>query len=232
MKQLAKKLDPIPDEVFVNENLPPLKAPKATLTKARGVIPGDSCEPLVDIRKLLLATDIFYEQEPDLKRTSSAIYLRETVAQKLLAANARLYTYGFGLIVLDAHRELEFQKRLVDFYADPELGAGYVSPVSEDEKLVPPHTTGGAVDLTLVHRGKRLALGTDYDSFDKLAAPAALEKRGHDGKARHLRRLLASALGEQDFVPHYLEWWHWSYGDQYWAAEKGFERSIYGVIEP
>lgn len=231
MKELSKKLSPIPEDLFVNENLPPVTASKATITKARAVLPGESDEPLVDIRDFLIATDVFYEKEPELARNADAVYLRKTVAEKLALANARLYTYGFGLIVLDGHRNLEFQQRLLEFYSDPDLKTGYVSPVSKNEKLVPPHNTGGAVDLTLVRKGERLALGTEYDFFDKTAAPAALEKRGKDGKARHLRRLLAHALGEQGFVPHYLEWWHWSYGDQYWAAENELEQAIYGSIE-
>lgn len=227
-----KKLE-IPSFPFsIDESLPPLTPPKATIESARQVMVGTDEEALVDVRKFLIPTDVLYQSEPRLTRTLKGVYLREEVAKRLLRAHKWLNTKGFGIIILDAHRTLDFQTALVNFYSSPDLGEGFVSPVTADEPLVPPHHTGGAVDLTLIENGRRLALGTDYDSFEPEAAPHMLEMRESDPQARYLRRLLSFALKREGFVPHYLEWWHWSYGDQYWAAENDFDKSLYGAINP
>jgi D-alanyl-D-alanine dipeptidase len=42
------------------------------------------------------------------------------------------------------------------------------------------------------------------------------------------RKLLASVLGEEGFVCHPNEWWHFSYGDQLWAWRSGRAEAIYG----
>ena len=226
-----KNLESIPDDLFINSNLPPVKKSKGDIDKARAIKTGSSKENLVAVQSLLIPTDVFYNSELTLKREESSVYLRETVAEKLLNAQKALYPYGYSLIVLDGHRSLDFQKRLINFYGESVSEKGFVSSVSENETLVPPHTTGAAVDLTLVRHGRRLALGTDYDSFNELAAPEALEARDDMTRPRDLRRLLNKVLTTEDFVPHYLEWWHWSYGDQYWAVEKGRKTAIYGSIE-
>lgn len=41
------------------------------------------------------------------------------------------------------------------------------------------------------------------------------------------RRLLAAALLENGFAPLPAEWWHWSYGDQQWAAFHGLDESLF-----
>ena len=102
--------------------------------------------------------------------------------------------------------------------------AGFVSDPWSNAP-VPPHTTGGAVDLTRGWRGAVLGLGTDFDAFLPDSAPAALE--GEAGSiARDLRRLLASLLHAEGMTVIGSEWWHWSYGDQYWAARTGAPAAI------
>jgi D-alanyl-D-alanine dipeptidase len=103
---------------------------------------------------------------------------------------------------------------------------GYVADTWSDDP-VPPHTTGGAVDLTLGWRGAVLGLGTDFDAFVPQAAPAALEHPA-GGMARDLRRLLAAVLAGEGMTVLPSEWWHWSYGDQHWAAAAGEPVACYG----
>ena len=71
--------------------------------------------------------------------------------------------------------------------ADPSLPRGYVADPN-DSALVPPHTTGGAVDLTLTFDGEPLLLGTPFDHFGREAWSASSEHA--DLGCRHLRRLL------------------------------------------
>lgn len=61
-----------------------------------------------------------------------------------------------------------------------------------------------------------------------VAASRELLEDGAPGLARDLRRLLASVLRRQGMVPIAAEWWHWSYGDQYWARTTGEATAVYG----
>ena len=38
------------------------------------------------------------------------------------------------------------------------------------------------------------------------------------------------ALQAVGFVNYPTEYWHWSYGDRYWAYQKGQPAAIYGFI--
>ena len=131
----------------------------------------------------------------------------------------------FDLIVLDGYRTLSEQQQLVDYYDAP---SEYVASTDSDA-MRPPHTTGGAVDLTLTWRGMPLAMGTDFDDFGWKAHLAASET-GEDSVVRRLRRLLSHAMQSAGFAAHPTEWWHWSIGDDVWAASKGVP-AIYEIVE-
>lgn len=158
--------------------------------------------------------------------------LRTDMVRRLYIASKHLPA-GFGLTVLDGHRTMDFQQELLDYYTAeyPELGDGYVSDPSDAESVNPPHCTGGAMDLTLNWDGVPLALGTDFDAFDDAAHPDWFENHETDSVARDLRRLLSYAMNAAGFVQYPLEWWHWSYGDQWWAAERETKSALYGIVE-
>jgi D-alanyl-D-alanine dipeptidase len=135
-------------------------------------------------------------------------------------------------VVIDAHRTRAFQAELLAYYQARTTPAGDFNDFVADpwtSTPIPPHTTGGAADLTLSWRGAVLGLGTDFDAFVPEAGPAALEDGG-GGAARDLRRLLASVLQAEGMAVLGSEWWHWSYGDQHWAAQAGEPVAIYGEI--
>jgi D-alanyl-D-alanine dipeptidase len=48
--------------------------------------------------------------------------------------------------------------------------------------------------------------------------------------ARHHRAVLAGALLEVGLVNYPSEWWHWSYGDRYWALTTGRPAAVYGPV--
>ena len=158
-----------------------------------------------------------------------AMQLRAGVLERLERASRRLPA-DFEIVVIDAHRTRAFQAELLTYYlaAADTPPAGFVSDPWSDAP-VPPHTTGGAVDLTLSWRGAVLGLGTDFDAFLPDSAPAALED-DVGSTARDLRRLLASLLYAEGMTVIGSEWWHWSYGDQYWAARTGAPSAIYDEI--
>jgi D-alanyl-D-alanine dipeptidase len=64
--------------------------------------------------------------------------------------------------------------------------------------------------------------------FNEPGAGAAMATPDLAPETRANRRLLAEAVGAAGFVNYPHEWWHWSYGDRYWALATGSPFAIYG----
>lgn len=180
---------------------------------------------------------------------------RLLLAQEALAQRSE----GLRLAIFDAWRPLAVQRFMVEhaFGAecrrrglDPQgpdpclevrelVGRFWASP-SEDPAAPPPHSTGGAVDLTLAAAdGALLAMGGEIDALGPESEPghyaaAAQASSGAGavdaGPARwHQRRLLLRAvMVAAGFVQHPNEWWHFSYGDQLWAWRSARPCAVYG----
>jgi len=105
------------------------------------------------------------------------------------------------------------------------------SPPSHDPRTPPPHSTGAAVDVTLMDEGgQTLDMGSAIDETSVRAYPQhyATASDSH-GRACHRRReLLAVVMQEAGFVQHPNEWWHFSLGDQLWAWLRGAACAHYG----
>lgn len=206
-------------------NLSPLHAPEPV---DANILVKDNGEPLVPLAGAVKLYPVYswlgFEHMPAVPK------VRAGIKERLQRASARLPP-DFEVVVMDGYRTREFQAELLAYYRAQtrrELDDFVADPASP--AVVPPHATGGAVDLTLGWRGAVLGLGTDFDSFLAESAPAALE-RDSGGSARDLRRLLASVLMAEGMAVFETEWWHWSYGDQYWAAQSGAPTAVYGEIE-
>jgi zinc D-Ala-D-Ala dipeptidase len=167
--------------------------------------------------------------------------VRAGLADRLYSADLTLPA-GLRLRVVEGHRSAGGQRRIIADYtrqvraAYPEaselelhrLVSRFVAPLD-----VAPHVAGAAVDLTLVDdEGRPLDLGTPVDATPEesggrcyFAAPdLPLEVRA-------LRLLLADVLTVAGLVNYPTEWWHWSYGDRYWALMTGAARAPYGPVE-
>ncbi len=170
-------------------------------------------------------------------------WVRRGLADRLVRAAASLPD-GVVLRVWDGWRSIETQAALFAAYvADlalqypdlsrPELeqvARPYVTPPDPGHHAPPPHLTGGAVDLTLATAGgMELDLGTGFDAFVPEAGAAALE--GIDMPARAHRRLLFHALAAQGLTAYVEEWWHFDFGNQFWAAVTGAP-ARYGPADP
>ena len=105
-------------------------------------------------------------------------------------------------------------ERVTQFIADPDG--------------CPPHSTGGAIDCTLVQAsGEETDMGTSVDAL----SDAANTWYPHiPSDAQRNRILLFTAMTDAGFVNLATEWWHYSYGDQYWAAYKGAPCALYGSV--
>jgi len=195
----------------------------------------DECgEPLVDLREegqLLLDT----RQADD---DGSYAHLRAGALQRLLRAQ-RLLPAGIRLLVVEGYRPPDLQRRYFEQYAATmrrdhpdaaperirELASAYISPPE-----VAPHVSGGAVDLTLCdHAGRELPLGTEVNATPEESAGACRTGAPNVGaEARAHRASMSRALTTAGFVNYPTEWWHWSYGDRYWALLSGAPAARYG----
>jgi len=159
-------------------------------------------------------------------------YLHPKVLDRLQAAAANL-PEGFELLIWDAYRPPQAQRRLYDLTIEkfvakgmsPEQAAGAVRGFVAHPDRVFPHGTGGAVDLTLFHNGREANMGTDFDDFSALAArdwyrenPTAREL---DPDAAHNREVLYDAMEKAGFVGLDSEWWHYEFGTGRWGVVTG-----------
>lgn len=93
----------------------------------------------------------------------------------------------------------------------------FVSDPVEDRDVPPVHTTGGAIDLTLLDEsGSELEMGTGFDEFSDLTYTAAFENE-KNRIVRDNRRLLYHIMTNAGFTNLPSEWWHYDYGDRFWA---------------
>jgi D-alanyl-D-alanine dipeptidase len=211
-------------------------------------------EPLVDVRTFGIGGDNFYFSDrnpPYWKRIEGSIpdlLLRKSVAEKLAQVNARLKPQGLELYLFDAWRPRAVQVYFHDVWVPAELrrrnpqlsGAALAAQVERywaaptDDPLQPaPHSTGAATDLTLRFiGGEQLWMGSIFDDATELAHRDRFERESEsfsDEEARANRRILHWMMSEEGFAGHPDEWWHFSYGDQLWAALTGAKNAHYGL---
>lgn len=193
---------------------------------------------------------------------ASPFMLRKTVAEKLAAAQALLAQKkaGWRLKVFDGFRPLDVQAHMVAFtfievaqeYGFDALNLDDAerakvlekvyriwSPPNRDPKTPPPHSTGAAVDCTLVdEQGRDVDMGSPIDFNADISNPDYFAKNT-DEKSRAVhtaRTLLRDVMQTQGFIQHPEEWWHYSYGDQLWVwlrhknGQTEPQHAIYGRV--
>nr|MDT0664632.1 M15 family metallopeptidase [Micromonospora sp. DSM 115978] len=85
-------------------------------------------------------------------------------------------------------------------------------------------------------------LGADGAELD-MGTPEGATPEESDGRcyfaaagvselARRNREVLRQAMTAAGFVNYPTEWWHWSYGDRYWALLTGASAARYGTVGP
>jgi zinc D-Ala-D-Ala dipeptidase len=169
-------------------------------------IPIRECgEPLVDLCEYPLLTTTSHPKARS--EAETRLHCREGVAQRLLRADARL-PEGIRLLIVECHRPLELQdaywkdqleslrERHPDWPEDKLAteNAKFVAP----PEIVPPHSTGGAVDLVLAGaEGEELDMGSALNEKGPLMRTDARGLR--QGLPEH-PWLCACLLGESS--PH------------------------------
>ena len=214
---------------------------------------GESLIPLSKVRSTRIVELATYF-ERGFRSGSRHLYVRSQVAEVLEAVASELPS-GLCLAVFDAWRPTELQREIFEEYmqtlrkSDPaaseaqlvERTKRYVSFPANNPACPAPHLTGGAVDLTLADgQGQLLPMGTDFDYFGPEAATRYYEERSHGSdlqslptESRDNRRLLFQAMIKHGFTNYPEEWWHFDYGNQFWAKVKGLDtQAIYGPANP
>ena len=214
-------------------------------------------EAMVEARDHGLKGENFYASDKNppywlkVEGATEKLLLRASVAEKLARVNARIAPAGLELFLFDAWRPRSVQAYFHDVWMPRELqrrhpaltGAAlteeverYWSAPSSDENSPAPHATGGAVDLTLRWRGgDALWMGSMFDDVTALANTDRFEDLAADNfsfsdqEARANRRLLQWLMLEEGFAGHPDEWWHFSWGDQMWAALMAAPSAHYGL---
>jgi len=187
----------------------------------------------------------------------SPFRLRQGVVDRLLQAQAILQHHHpeWRFAVFDAWRPVAVQAFMVNHAIQEECQRRGVdpsqdspgrreailaverfwAPPSESADTPPPHSTGGAVDLTLADaQGLEVPMGGAIDAIGPISEPlhyAAIAQQRPDGQeARWNQRRLAltGAMQAVGFAQHPNEWWHFSWGDQLWAWRTGAGHACYG----
>jgi D-alanyl-D-alanine dipeptidase len=188
---------------------------------------ADLGEPLVDLRSVVGARLDRRLADP----RGAFAHVRAGVARRLLTAQA-LLPAGLQLLIVEGYRPPVLQRRYFDTYA-AELAAdhpdwpGARCHIEASKFVAPPdvapHGTGGAVDLTLcTTSGVELDLGTAVNASPEASHGACYTaSRDIPRPAQELREVLAAAMTAVGLVNYPTEWWHWSYGERYWALVRG-----------
>ena len=177
-----------------------------------------------------------------------SVWLRETIVEKLRAVKSML-SDDWNIRIWDGWRPIELQAKLYEEYLqqvkkkNPSLNdsevrlalKGYIYPPITNPP--PPHSTGGAIDMTLVNeKGEAVNFGTGFDDLSERANVDYFDRHTPstkgDTEAKQNRIKLFYLMELQDFVVNPKEWWHFAYGTPSWAAKKGIERAFYGAITP
>lgn len=162
---------------------------------------------------------------------------------KALKKMVSILPEDIGIYVYEAYRPMSVQKQYFDkvFNETKELNpalkeeeifqqtAVLVSPVIDN---VPPHCTGGAIDITLINLKTNEPL--DMGKFGVLFGKNEVAET-HSDKITELqkknRKILLQAAENAGLVNYPVEWWHYSIGDKYATYMLGKKHAIYGFAE-
>lgn len=167
-----------------------------------------------------------------MKNAERRCLVREEVFNMLMKAAISLPT-GYKFKIFDAWRPFALQYELYTFYSVDiiryfELGTAteeqkkaviskFVSEPIENRDIPPVHTTGGAIDLTIEETcGIEIEMGTGFDAFSEKTNTAYFENEKYC-IVRDNRRLLYNTMVGVGFTNFPSEWWHFDYGDRFWA---------------
>lgn len=205
----------------------------------------ESNEPLIDLKE---QNELAYGPPPDRLIThDDYTKIRKTVYEKLCQAQQELPD-GWKFRVYEGLRSLNAQKTLFDSLYNslqsktPSLSEEelfqktslLVAPVNffDGTRNTPPHSTGGAVDLEIINKnGHIVDFGMEIQDWHKVAPEICQTfSQNISAEATKNRKTLLDIMYKQDFVNYPQEWWHFSYGDRFWAYLTDRKKAFYDGI--
>ena len=199
---------------------------------------GDSLVPLDTLNERILIDESsanleWLEYPADFR-------VRSGLAERLALAIEKVPNH-LGFLIKESLRPAAIQEKYFSNRinkvraADPTLSEAEV--IKEASKFVAPpsvagHPTGGAIDLTLCTLDRvELNLGCAYDADEKKSNGSCYSfADGLPADVIQNREILFTSLESQGIINYPFEWWHWSYGDKYWAFVTGNATSKYSPI--
>ncbi|HEX3568367.1 MAG TPA: M15 family metallopeptidase [Candidatus Saccharimonadales bacterium] len=98
--------------------------------------------------------------------------------------------------------------------------------VADPRLKVPPHATGGAIDIEVYDRSTNQLVDMGARANDETdRGKAYSDQITREQRAR--REQLYQAMLTAGFANNANEWWHFSYGDAYWALFYDQKRTLY-----
>jgi D-alanyl-D-alanine dipeptidase len=187
----------------------------------------------------------------------SPFWVRQGVLERLLQAQADLQKQcpGWRLQIFDAYRPLAVQQFMVDYTLAQLVRSRQLQPTeltsehrhtllqevyqfwalpSSNPTTPPPHSTGAALDLTLIDaKGTVVAMGSPIDELSPRSHPEHFANQTDPASQayHHQRQVLRGVMIRAGFQQHPQEWWHFSWGDQLWAWLAGESFAHYGRVE-
>jgi zinc D-Ala-D-Ala dipeptidase len=184
--------------------------------------------------------------------TISPFCLRQGVLNSLVQALSALHQQypQWQILIFDAYRPVVVQQFMVDHTFAQVAKAEGKDPAalsleqkqqiwrqvyqiwaipSHDPLTPPPHSTGGAVDITLVDaQGNPIFMGSEIDELSQRSQPdyfanvaadlhSSAVAQAQAQQADQHRQILHQAMCSAGFQRHPGEWWHFCLGDQMWA---------------
>jgi len=202
-------------------------------------------EPLIDLTQ---QKEIAYDLTAFVPENPHYTKIRKTVYDKLKQAQATL-PQGLKFSVYQGYRSLETQQSIFEYRyselrkASPKMTheqlfkktTQFASPVInlDGTKNIPPHSTGGAIDVYLIdEKGKAVDMGILLQDAHKdlESIYCKTDSNAISEQAKEYRRIMSKALEAVGFVNYPMEYWHWSYGDRYWAYQTQHKYALYHSV--
>lgn len=207
------------------------------------VVLHESDEPLLYLRAHLdprIAIDLA-ELPIELTEAehNSRLYLRRGIVERLNRVQAAL-PEGFLLCVRDPLRTEDIVWKLYRAYVtnamkeqniDEATADLYVRNILAlpDDPVTPGHMTGGAIDVVLLHAdGSRAQMVVDYELIPR-KEQMFTDCPGLPEHVVYHRQLLKKHMEEEGFLNYFREYWHYSFGDSYWAVRRKHKVAHYGL---
>ena len=138
--------------------------------------------------------------------------------------------YGYRTLEIQTKRFLKRLSKMSNttFYNNP-YDLYEVSHKTVAVPIVAGHPTGGAVDMVLIDKNKRIVDADSYP-YDYTTNRYNTFHPDISTNAKRTRLILRNAMMEAGFAPFDGEWWHFSYGDREWAFYYGKPYALYNQL--